>query len=621
MQKPRNEYPRPQFVRKDWLCLNGLWQFEIDCADSGIERGCLNRNFTNNILVPYCPESKLSGIEHTAFMNAVWYRRKVKIPDNWNGKKTLLHFQAVDYEATVWVNGQLVANHRGCWSGFTCDLDGIAEAGEEAVIVVRARDLRSDKGKPGGKQCNSQHHNYNCFYTRTTGIWQTVWMEPVSRVHLQRPKITPDLSKNQFILNQPVTNSRPGTKLRVTLKDDAGVVVQKIKRADVDFTPVIHLPVPSDRLKYWSHNNPFLYDFEIELLDFNGKVLDSAQSYGGLRSITIDGKAVKLNGNRVFQRLVLDQGYYPDGIMTAPDDESLKKDIELGKQAGFNGARLHQKVSEERFLYYCDKMGYLVWSEFGDWGMDYENPQAGYITQWLEVLHRDYSHPSIVGWCGLNETRKELTEDYDDLTDLTQGMFLAAKAIDSTRPILDVSGFSHRLPQSDIYDSHCYEQNPVAFKRLHNGLADGTPYKDLQGEGSNLSVKYKGQPYFCSEFGGIKWCPETADLNCRKTAWGYGKPPTTAEEFYERFQALCSILLDNPDMFGYCYTQLTDTYQERNGIYFFDRKPKFDLSRLRKIQHRPAAIEKKQTHKSRAPIYLCQQHAASDMNEVYSKDK
>jgi hypothetical protein len=297
----------------------------------------------------------------------------------------------------------------------------------------------------------------------------------------------------------------------------------------------------------------------------------------------------------IFQRLVLDQGYYPEGILTAPSDEALIRDIQLSMQAGFNGARLHQKVFEERFLYHADRLGYIVWGEFPDWGSagrgpieDHQQPTPSYITQWLEAVQRDYSHPCIVGWCALNETWQPLTDRITTLDDVTRGMFLAVKALDRTRPVLDTSGYSHRVPEADVYDSHDYEQDPAKFATTHSGVAEGQPFTNTW-DGKPMSLAYRSQPYFVSEFGGIWWRPggETG-----KDSWGYGDRPKTIEDYYQRFTALCAILLDNPLMFGYCYTQLTDVYQEQNGIYTFDRQAKFDMPRIRAAQQRPAAIEK-----------------------------
>ncbi|MCE5328484.1 MAG: hypothetical protein LLG01_18945 [Planctomycetaceae bacterium] len=593
MSIPRNEYPRPQFVRPQWLCLNGPWQFEIDYADTGRERGLRDAELKSTITVPFCPESPLSGVEHFDFMNVVWYRRKVTIPAEWAGKNVLLHFQAVDHDATVWVNGKFVRRHRGGFTPFTCDLAGIAEAGQEITIVVRARDLKNAMhGQAGGKQCHGYDRS-GCMYTRTTGIWQTVWLEPVPAVHLKRPRITPDMTASMLRIAQPITNSRPGTSVRTTLSDAKGAVAAATIPADKDFTPTVELKIPADRLRPWSIEDPFLYGLKIELLDAAGKVIDAVDSYAGMRSVTIDGMAVKINGKKVFQRLVLDQGYYPDGILTAPSDKALVKDIELSMAAGFNGARLHQKVFEQRFLYHADRMGYLVWGEFGDWGIDKASPKATYIGQWLEVLQRDYNHPSIVGWCPLNETGQPIPDGVEGLDDLTHGLFLAAKAMDTTRPVIDASGYSHRRQDTDIYDSHDYEQDPASFKARHASLAQDDPYVN-PGKAGQWSLPYAGQPFFISEFGGTWWHLEMnthREKYASDLSWGFGMSPMTLEEFYQRFEGLCGVLLDDPHMFGYCYTQLTDVFQEQNGVYLFDRKPKFNIARLRRAQARPAAIE------------------------------
>ena len=603
-QIPRSEYPRPQFVRSDWLCLNGEWQFELDQGDSGLERGLLQRDLHDRILVPFCPESELSGIGNHDFLEAVWYRREVTIPAAWSGRRALLHFQAVDHDATVWVNGVEVGRHRGGFAPFSCDLGDVAAPGDTVTVVVRARDTHHG-AQPRGKQAMT-FGPHGAIYVRTTGIWQSVWLEPVPASSLRRPRLTPDLANSLFRLEQPLGNNRPGLRLRATLRDDEGVVSTAECAADLDLAPRLDLPVPTERRRLWVPGDPQLYDVDIQLLDADGSVIDEARSYTGLRSVAIVGKAILINGESVFQRLVLDQGYYPDGIMTAPDDEALLADIELSMAAGFNGARLHQKVFEERFLYHADRLGYLVWGEFGDWGcrqmgpLDGEHQQPGpdYITQWLEVLERDYSHPAIVGWCPLNETWQSLTDRITVLDDVTQGMYLATKAMDTTRPVLDSSGYAHRVRGADVYDSHDYSQDPDELARRHAGLAQGKPYENsFEGRGiperyrgsPRWSIPYAGQPYFVSEFGGIWWNPAVGE---DEDSWGYGERPRTIEEFYERFERLCAVLLDDVNMFGYCYTQLTDILQEQNGIYGFDRGLKFDMVRIRAAQQRPAAIER-----------------------------
>ena len=605
----RPEYPRPQFVRSEWLCLNGEWEFEIDQGDSGLERGLLERSLIEKIQVPFCPESRLSGIERKDFLKAVWYRRKLSIPAEWKSSRVLLHFQAVDYDTMAWINGKEAGRHRGGFSPFTFDITELLAPGEEGVLVLRARD-GDEMPQPRGKQTRS-YEGYGALYGRTTGIWQTVWLEPVPQIHLKRPRITPDLASGSFRITQEISNSRPGTRLSITVSDQAGIVVSQTVNAVSDFTPSVSMQIPPQRLRLWSPDDPHLYDLKIELMNEEGTVLDSARSYAGMRSISIEGKAVKLNGNTLFQRLVLDQGYYPEGLMTAPSDEDLIQDIRLSQSVGFNGARLHQKVFEERFLFHADRMGYLVWGEFGDWGArglsslpHHQRFSPAYITEWLEVLQRDYSHPSIIGWCPLNETWQPITDFISELDDVTRGMYLATKAMDLTRPVLDTSGYSHRIVDVDIYDSHDYEQNPEILRVNQSGLASGKPYRNTWMErqqaaryverdawGRNImnewSVEYQGQPYFVSEFGGIWWSSDQEHVQ----SWGYGERPKSIEEFYERFEKLCEVLMQNPDMFGYCYTQLTDIDQEENGIFKYDRSSKFNAERLHAIQSKVAAIE------------------------------
>ncbi|MCS0499883.1 glycoside hydrolase family 2 protein [Protaetiibacter mangrovi] len=598
--QPRPEYPRPQFVRDRWRNLNGEWEFEFDGGDSGFERGLVQRRLQHQITVPFAPESQLSGIGDTDFHAAVWYRRAIQIPAEWSGLNVVLHFGAVDHDATIWIDGIEVGRHRGGFTPFAIDISTFVRAGRTSTLVVRARDSK-DASQARGKQ-STEYHNHHCDYTRTTGIWQTVWLEAVPPISLKRPRITPDVGASALHVELPLTSNVPGGSVAVTLRDAEGIVVSGTARADIDLAPRVTLSIPASRSRLWSPEDPHLYDLDLELLDPSGAVIDGARSYAGLRSVAIVGKSVLLNGRPVFQRLVLDQGYYPDGIMTAPSDEHLIRDIKLAQEVGFNGARLHQKVFEERYLYHADRLGYLVWGEFGDWGCkvdwkpdDRQKPTASYITQWLEALERDYSHPSIIGWCPLNETRQYIGDGITVLDDVTRGMFLATKAADRTRPVIDASGYSHRVAETDIYDSHNYEQDPELFAGVMDMIRTGVPYINTEDdenrsipETAPWSIAYRGQPYFCSEFGGIWWNPTPAD---GEASWGYGQRPESLEAFYQRFTGLVDVLLDNPEMFGYCYTQLTDVFQEQNGLFFFDRTPKFDAERLRAVQSRTAAIE------------------------------
>jgi len=610
---PRPEYPRPQLVRPRWLTLNGTWQFEVDRGDSGLERGLRERQLDSSILVPFAPESTASGIGDVDYLHAVWYRRTVRIPADWADDDVLLHFGAVDHDATVWVDGTEVARHRGGFTSFTADLRGIAKAGEEISIVVRARDTPREP-QARGKQA-TWYDNTGCNYTRTTGIWQTVWLEPVPRVRVRNLRITPDVAGSSFAVSAALTDSIEGSTVRVTVTDAEGVVATSEVDASFDLAPAVRVVIPQDRVRLWGPGDPQLYDVVVELLD-GDRVIDRVESYAGLRSVTIRGHQVLINGLPVFQRLVLDQGYWPDTLMTAPSDADLVRDIQLSLDAGFNGARLHQKVFEERFYYHADRMGYLVWGEFGDWGVsgagvagENQQPTASFITQWLEALERDVNHPSIVGWCPLNETYQILHDRITVLDDVTHGMYLATKLADPSRPVLDASGYSHRVRGADVYDSHSYEQDPSAFEIEQRPLDDDLPHTNTF-DGEPISIAYTGQPYFVSEYGGIWWNAELAGSGpgpdssdpARAESWGYGQRVASEADWYTRFAGLTDVLLDNPRMFGYCYTQLTDTFQEENGIYDFDRKPKFDIERVAAVQRRVAAYEAGALARGAAPV-------------------
>lgn len=571
---PRPEYPRPQFVRPDWFSLNGTWEFEMDPGRSGREREVWKKDkLSEKIVVPFCPESELSGINNKDFMPAVWYRRKFNIPQNWNGKRITLHFGAVDYYAQVWVNGQQVGSHRGGYTPFVCEITSNVQVGENVIVVYAEDDTRSPL-QPCGKQ-SSSYHSHDCVYTRTTGIWQTVWMEAVPQTYIESVKMIPDLSNGQLFIEAKVNGKAKGLNFLAEAEIDGKTVGSA--KSICQGRKVYAVIFPSE-VRAWSLDDPFLYDLQLCLEDGNG-VVDSVSSYFGLRSIEIDGPAVLLNGKPVFMRLVLDQGFYPDGIYTAESDSALKNDVEISLGLGFNGARLHEKVFEPRFLYWADKLGYLVWGEFPNWGIDHSRHDvvARYLEEWIEAVERDFNHPSIIGWCPFNET------PHNQNPELLRTIYRTTKRIDPIRHVLDTSGYVH--VETDLYDVHDYDQNPESFAERHRPLAEGgKACQNVPG----VNAPYQGQPYWVSEYGGIWWNPGQKD----DVSWGYGGRPKSEEEFLQRYRKLTEILLSHPRMCGFCYTQLYDIEQEVNGLYTYDRRTKFNPELIRAINQQKAAVEK-----------------------------
>lgn len=611
---PRPEHPRPQFHRPAWMNLNGTWQFEIDRGDTGRERGLLERELTDTITVPFAPESAASGVGEQDFLEAVWYRRTLTVPAAWEGLRPILHLGAVDHDATVWVNGMEVARHRGGFTPIRADLSAVPGVGPgaEVTVVVRARDPR-EGAQARGKQA-VWFRPTHCLYPRTTGIWQTVWLEGVPEAEIRSLHVVPSLAAGSFAIDVPLARSVPGATLEVVAGVPGGAEVARASvRADLDLAPHLALVIPAEHLRTWDVGAPELYTLAVRLRDAEGAVLDAVDSYAGLRSTSLDGHEFRLNGRRVFQRLVLDQGYWEDSLMTAPTDAAMAEDIRLALEAGFTGARLHQKVFEERMLFWADLHGYLTWGEFGDWGVsgrgplgENQQPTASFVAQWLEALARDRNHPSIIGWCPLNETHQVLHDRLTVLDDVTRAMYDATKLADPSRPVLDASGYSHRVRGADVYDSHSYEQDPEAFRAEQAGLAEGDPFvnrralepEEMPFADGAFSLPYAGQPFFVSEYGGIWWneaeARAAADAEAGSdlaASWGYGQRVAGEEELYERFEGLTRVLLEDPRMFGYCYTQLTDVFQEKNGVVDFARGRKLDLSRLRAVQQRPAAYE------------------------------
>lgn len=598
---PRPEYPRPQFEREQWLNLNGQWTFEFDFGESGSDAdnfapaGVLangwdgaSRNlaqhglFDREITVPFCPESVLSGIGHTDFIPAIWYARKITVPETWHGKRIILHFGGVDNVTQVYIDGKFAGRHKGGQGSFEFDVTRLVSCGKEHILTVHAVDHIRDGLSGAGKQ-SYFYKSFGCRYTRVTGIWSTVWLEAVDPEGLKRCRIIPDYDNGSFVFIPEYYAIAPGGKLRVEIVS-GGKVSGSAVTACADGIPVVVYP---QERREWNPEDPFLYDIVLSVFNADGLKIDEVKTYAGLRKISIVKNRFYLNNEPFYPRLVLDQGYYPDGIWTAPDDAALVKDIELGKAAGFNGARLHQKVFDERYLYHADRLGYLTCGEYGNWGLKFELPQAreNFLEEWREIVMRDCNHPSIFVWCPLNETtppsplgqarnfpyQKDLLSYRDWLNEI----YNLTRSIDPTRPVNDTSGFFHA--KTDVWSVHVYARD---LEKMTGMLRpeSGT----VMHHAPECETGYHGQPYLCNEFGGFMYiAPERRNDDSR---WGYhGLDLATPEELAAKIAEQVDFLVDAPEIGGYCYTQLTDVEQEQNGIYNYDRTEKFPVEVVRKI--------------------------------------
>ena len=578
---PRPEHPQPMFKRDNWQNLNGEWLFEFDFSTSGVERRLFKpesaEDYTKKITVPFCPESELSGIGYKDFIPAVWYKRSITVTEEQMKGRVLLHFGAVDYECDVYINGEKAGSHFGGYSSFTLDITDFLNIGENDLTVNARDNVRSGK-QPKGKQ-SSAFYSQGCDYTRTTGIWQTVWLEYVPAGYIKTAKYYADIEEAAFDMELTLSLGGKLTVEALYEGKNVGGCTKEIKGRYARF----RLPLTEKHL--WEVGKGRLYDLKFTLeTDYGTDVL---YSYAGLREVRIDGFKVLINGKSIFQRTVLDQGFYPDGIYTAPSDEDLKRDIEMSMELGFNGARLHEKIFEPRFLYYCDKAGYLVWGEHANWGLDINNEGGllNFLPEWSEAIERDFNHPAIIGWCPFNETWNQFGTT---ARRILRSVYEETKRLDPTRPVIDTSGMYHVV--TDIYDQHDYDQNPENFRKSYSGY---------NGKEDSFNLLYKNEqiyipdlPFFMSEFGGIKWIPESNRKGAADNSWGYGNAPETEEEFFARYEGLVADLLEAPNIMGFCYTQLYDVEQEVNGLYTYSREKKFDdYSRITAANRKKAAIE------------------------------
>jgi beta-galactosidase/beta-glucuronidase len=574
---PRAEHPRPDFVRADWRTLNGPWQFDFDDADRGLtERWyAADRALGRTIVVPYVFQSRLSGIGDASFHDVVWYRRTFEVPEAWKGRRLLLHFGAVDYEASVWVNGHMVGRHEGGHTPFAFDVTHALAAGTNTV-TLRVWDPSTDRAIPRGKQY-WRPKSEAIFYTRTTGIWQPVWIEAVAPIHVKRLKVTPDVDRAQVRVQALLSGVGSDLRLRVTarLDKDAEEATAVVRTARPDVT----LTLREQRL--WSPERPTLYDLVVELVDAKGQAVDRVESYFGQRKVHVQNDRVYLNNAPYYLRMVLDQGYWPESVLTPPSDEAIQFDIKMTKAFGFNGARKHQKVEDPRWLYWCDRLGLLVWGEMANAYEFDEQYVARFVTEWLQAIERDYNHPSIVAWVPINESwgaPQALVNRAQQ--DHLRTVYYLTRSVDPTRPVIDNDGWEH-TEATDLFTLHDYARTGEQLTAKYGPLAASRERIPRNGREALVNgASYNGTPILMTEFGGVAY---KAAKEVDEKAWGYQGIEPTVESFLARVDGQVKALVGLSFVGGFCYTQLTDVEQEINGLMTYDRKPKAAPETFKKI--------------------------------------
>jgi beta-galactosidase/beta-glucuronidase len=592
---PETLHPRPLLARADWVDLTGTWEFAYDDDNQGLSEGwhAPQRSFDRTIFVPFPPESKLSGVHDPSYHPVVWYRRRVTLPPATADERTLLHFGAVDYRATVWANGVVVGEHEGGHTPFTCDLtDARAATSDEAVVVVRAEDQPTDVGQPRGKQ-DWQAEPHDIWYHRTTGIWQPVWLERVPATHVVEAQWTPDVAGARVRL-EVALNRVPASActLTVVLRSEGRALAEQSVRVTEQRTHTdIALPFLRNgrerRRWLWSPASPTLLDADITVAEDDADAGDRVDSYLGLRTVAVRDGAFLLNGRNVYVRSVLAQGYWPESHLAAPSEAALRREAELVKELGFNAVRVHQKVEDPRFLYWCDRLGLLVWGEMAN-AFRFDTQTVERLTrEWLEVLRRDRSHPCIVTWVPINESWgiDHVASDPAQRSYAT-ALYHLTKSIDPDRPVVSNDGWEHT--ESDIWTVHDYTPRGAGL-RARYGTADDVERMLYEGRPARRRVvldprRDHGQPVMLTEFGGVHFDPLG-----REQGWGYSSVDS-AEAYGDRLAELFAAVQDSRVLAGFCYTQLTDTEQEQNGLLTEAREPKIPVKRVRRmVRRRPRA--------------------------------
>jgi beta-galactosidase/beta-glucuronidase len=592
---PRPEFPEPQFERTDWLSLNGEWQFGFDDSDAGMDAHwyASDHALARTIIVPYCFESRLSGVGDPSFHPWAWYRRQVTLPESWRTRRTLLHFGAVDYQASVWVNGQLAGSHEGGNTPFVFDVTPSLKPGEN-VITVRAWDPPEDKLIPRGKQY-WEAKSKSIFYARTSGIWQSVWMEAAGDAYLDTVHISTD-PLGGVNINGTFSRARVSDQMRVSVFDGETEISRGT--APIGFNRAA-LPLRVVRARTWSVEDPKLYNATVETWR-NDRMIDRVRSYFGFRTVEARDGRVWLNGKPVYLKFILDQGYWPESNLTPPSDEAIQYDIRMAQAMGFNGARKHQKVEDPRFLYWADRMGFLVSGEMANaQGFD-EQYAARFNHEWMEAVQRDINHPSIVIWAPLNESW-----GVPDLRDQRQQMHLRelytlTHTLDDSRLVIDNEGWMH-TDQTDLFAIHDYTRNGGLLWERYRDLNRKPVRIPDNGRPALIGgYAYNGSPIYLSEFGGIAYIPQGHDVP--PEAWGYSGVEKTVEDALDRLESIYRGIAKIPEITGICYTQLTDVEQEVNGLMTYDRKPKFDVAKIKALNDLLSEPQRFRASELRVPV-------------------
>ncbi len=586
----KKDYPRPQFVRDSWENLNGMWDFGFDDENCG-EREKWYQAFpgTRNICVPFTFETKLSGIQDEARHDHIWYHRIITVEaDRLKDHRFLIHFEGSDFHTKLWVNGQYAGDHRGGYSRFSFDITELLRDGKND-LTVKVEDS-FDVQQPRGKQ-RWDGDSYECWYVQTTGIWKTVWAEYVPQIRLDKVKMTPNLHDGVLELEYEVEAPERafGENLAVTATVTfENVLIGRVTTAVTSNHVTASVSVQNRAnhnlrwgVRTWSPECPDLYDITFEVMK-NDTVLDRVGSYFAMREIRIDGPNILLNGRPLYQRLILDQGYWKDSHLTPPSEEALIEDIDKIHALGYNGLRKHQKTEDERFLYWCDVKGMLVWSEMAAAYQYSDYAVEEFTREWMEIVRQNYNHPCIITWTPFNESWG-ISQVETDRTQqhFTEMVYHLTKSFDRYRPVIVNDGWEHTV--SDIITLHDYEEAGETFYQRYMECKDqiftGDVYHSSHKSAMANGFAYRGQPVIISEFGGIAF-------NNDDSGWGYGNKVNDREAFIRRFDEITTAVKKLPYCCGFCYTQVSDVQQEINGLMDMERNFKIDPEIIREINER-----------------------------------